>query len=196
VRDGRFREDLLRRIDLWTFELPGLRDRPEDMEPNLEWELASFANATGHVVSFSREARAEFLAFATSGEALWAGNFRDFNAAVVRMATLARGGRIDSALVREEIERLRFAWAGPEPEGAGDDAVSEVLGARRAAETDLFDRVQLAEVLRVCARSRSLSDAGRTLFAASRAQKASRNDADRLRKYLARWDLTFDDARA
>src|SRR5262245_36555365 len=30
VRSGAFREDLLARIDLWTFRLPSLRDRPED----------------------------------------------------------------------------------------------------------------------------------------------------------------------
>jgi transcriptional regulatory protein RtcR len=31
VREGRFREDLLARINLWTFSLPGLRSRPEDI---------------------------------------------------------------------------------------------------------------------------------------------------------------------
>src|SRR5262245_2228493 len=35
VRDGKFREDLLARINLWTFWLPRLRDRTEDIEPNL-----------------------------------------------------------------------------------------------------------------------------------------------------------------
>src|SRR5271169_3129459 len=39
VREGRFREDLLCRINLWTFTLPGLRLRPEDIEPNLKFEL-------------------------------------------------------------------------------------------------------------------------------------------------------------
>ena len=39
VREGRFREDLLARINLWTFSLPGLRARPEDIEPNLQFEL-------------------------------------------------------------------------------------------------------------------------------------------------------------
>jgi len=34
------------------------------------------------------------------------------------------------------------------------------------------------------------------LFAASRQDKRTPNDADRLRKYLARFDLTFDDLRA
>ena len=41
-------------------------------------------------------------------------------------------------------------------------------------------------------RSRSLSDAGRALFAVSRTKKASSNDADRLRKYLARFELRFE----
>jgi transcriptional regulatory protein RtcR len=68
-----------------------------------------------------------------------------------------------------------------------------VLGSERAAELDRFDRVQLAEVLRVCRRAKSLSDAGRQLFNVSRNRKASSNDADRLRKYLARFGLTWND---
>jgi transcriptional regulatory protein RtcR len=59
------------------------------------------------------------------------------------------------------------------------------------ADIDLFDRVQLAEVVRVCRTSRSLSDAGRRLFAVSRTRKAAPNDADRLRKYLARFGLDW-----
>jgi transcriptional regulatory protein RtcR len=35
---GVFREDLLARIDLWSYRLPALRDRPEDIEPNLDYE--------------------------------------------------------------------------------------------------------------------------------------------------------------
>jgi len=34
VRAGRFREDLLARMKLWTFRLPGLVERPADLEPN------------------------------------------------------------------------------------------------------------------------------------------------------------------
>ena len=100
VRRGRFREDLLARINLWTFRLPGLRERPEDIEPNLDHELANCDAVTGVRVSMSKEARARFLAFATSAEAIWPGNFRDFNGALLRMATLAPGGRITSDVVR------------------------------------------------------------------------------------------------
>jgi transcriptional regulatory protein RtcR len=75
----------------------------------------------------------------------------------------------------------------------GTDAVRAVLGAERAAGLDRFDRAQLAEVIAICRTSASLSEAGRALFAASRARKAAPNDADRLRKYLARFGLGFAD---
>jgi transcriptional regulatory protein RtcR len=67
-----------------------------------------------------------------------------------------------------------------------------VLSAEELASVDAFDRAQLAEVVRACRRSASLSEAGRTLFAASRQRRSSTNDADRLRKYLARFGLSFD----
>ena len=70
---------------------------------------------------------------------------------------------------------------------------AEVLGEEGAAALDRFDRVQLDDVLRVCRMAPTLSAAGRVLFAQSLAQRASTNDADRLRKYLARFGLAFQD---
>ena len=67
-----------------------------------------------------------------------------------------------------------------------------MLDEQAVTEIDPFDRVQLAETIRVCRASRSLSDAGRTLFAAARARRTSANDADRLRKYLARFGLEWN----
>ena len=96
VRDGRFREDLMARINLWTFYMPGLRDRIEDIEPNLDYELEQYARRAGKRVTFSKEARDRFLKFAVSHEARWNGNFRDLNGALVRMATLAPGSRAGS----------------------------------------------------------------------------------------------------
>ncbi|MBI2930961.1 MAG: sigma 54-interacting transcriptional regulator [Planctomycetes bacterium] len=191
VQEGRFREDLLARINLWTFRLPGLRERGEDIEPNFDYELDRFAQRTGAHVTCSREARQRFLAFATSREAAWAGNFRDLNGAVARMATLAPGGRISVREVEEELERLRTSWERPSAEE--DELLVSIVGAERVSELDPFDRVQLAEVLRICRRSRSLSEAGRTLFSASRTRKKSANDADRLCKYLARFGLLWKD---
>lgn len=195
VGKGTFREDLLARIDLWTFRLPGLRERPEDIEPNLDYELAEWTRKTGRRVTFNKEARARFLRFATARDTLWAGNFRDFNAAVTRMATLTPGGRIDVPTVDEEIGRLRQSWRGRRDIAAGtpDDArLRALIGERQASTLDRFDRVQLADVLRVCGDAASLSAAGRVLFAESRKKKTRPNDADRLRKYLARFDLSWD----
>lgn len=209
VARGRFREDLLARINLWSFELPGLKDRREDIEPNLEFELERFSQRGGKRIAFSREARDAFLDFATSPRAAWSSNFRDLNSALTRMATLAAGGRITRELVEEEILRLqaRWQWAdsgareasgahqhGRESAGSPDSLVARALGQERLRELDRFMLVQLEDVLRVCVESRSLSEAGRRLFAASRATKRSSNDADRLRKYLARFGLDWESA--
>lgn len=191
VTGGRFREDLLARINLWMFELPALRDRPEDMEPNLDYELTRWTETHGERVTLSREARKLFLDFARAPEAIWSGNFRDFSAAFERMATLADGGRITEDGVREEVERLRATWRRPEATPRSG-LVERYVSPRIKEELDLFDRVQLEEVLRVCLESKSLSDAGRTLFAHSRTRKASVNDADRVRKYLKRFGLEWD----
>jgi transcriptional regulatory protein RtcR len=169
--------------------MPGLKDRVEDIEPNLEYELEQYARRTGKRVTFSKEARERFLRFAISAEALWAGNFRDLNGAVVRMATLAAGGRITIEVGNEEVQRLRSAWQAQPDDGV--DLLAKLLGMERINELDLFDREQLIGVIRVCRNSRTLSEAGRVLFSTSRGRKKTVNDADRLRKYLARFGLDW-----
>jgi len=193
VREGKFREDLLARINLWTFKLPALKERLEDIEPNLEYELEKFASRAGKRVTFNKEALARFLKFASSGEADWTGNFRDLNGAVVRMATLAPGGRISLAVVEEEIERLRQSWQSMKG-AANAENLSELerfFSRDEFARLDLFDRLQLANVLQVCREASTLSEAGRNLFSTSRNRKTTTNDADRLRKYLARFGLDW-----
>lgn len=192
VGRGRFREDLLARINLWTFEMPGLARRPEDIEPNLAYELDRYTERHNSRVTFNKEARDRFLSFAVSPQALWTANFRDLNGAVTRMATLSRGGRITKANVEEEIARLQAMWRGPAKD-AEEDIVNEMLGPETAGELDLFDRAQLAQVLKICRTCKSLSEAGRRLFAVSRNRRSKPNDADRLRKYLARFGIQWLD---
>jgi len=194
VAEGRFREDLFARINLWTYALPDLAQRPEDIEPNIEHLLMLHASEANRVVRFNAEARTAYLRFAQSAEALWSGNFRDLSASVTRLATLADGGRITVGLVQAEIARLRWLWqraTAPSRE-ADDIPLAALLGPERDAALDLFDRLQLEAVLRVCRQARTLSDAGRQLFHASRTQRTVVNDADRLRKYLAKHGLSWD----
>ncbi len=194
VRSGRLREDLLNRIDLWTFPLPGLRDRPQDIEPNVQYELDRLPLVVGRAVHFTRTAYRRFLAFANGPDAAWSGGFRDLNGAIKRMGTFARGGRIDEAIVADEIARLRARWADeaePEVSSWEPALVEHALSAEDLRELDRFDRAQLEEVLQVCRQVGSLSEAGRILFAASRRRKRSHNDAHRLSRYLARFGIDW-----
>ncbi|MEN9355301.1 MAG: hypothetical protein RL318_2626 [Fibrobacterota bacterium] len=186
VAKGSFREDLLARIRMWHFVLPGLAQRPLDLEPNLDFELERLRNLEGRQISMTREARDAFLAWGTSAQASWRGNFRDLSAAVTRMALLS-DGRIGLSDVKEEIQRLMRDWTGYSIPSA--TPLPSIVG-----EIDLFDQAQLAQVLEVCKRSASLAEAGRTLFAVTRRSKESPNDSDRLRKYLARFGLSWSEA--
>lgn len=120
-----------------------------------------------------------------------AGNFRDLNAAVCRMATLAESKRIGVDAVDEEIKRLRAAWGASPSVAADDEQLPRLLGPERLVQLDLFDRAQLQFVIRICRESTSLSDAGRKLYAVTREKRKANNDADRLRKYLLKFGLTW-----
>ncbi|MFZ2960291.1 MAG: RNA repair transcriptional activator RtcR [Candidatus Ozemobacteraceae bacterium] len=204
VRNGRFREDLFARIKFWSFRLPGLVERAEDIEPNITFELQTRSREIGKPVTFSSEARASYQKFATSSEALWPANFRDLNNSISRMALLCDGNRISHADVHKEVERLTREWQedleeeqereqGNDYRGEGnDETIHRLLGSQVASTIDLFDRIQLAEVIRVCRTSMSLADAGRKLFAESRKQRRNVNDSDRLRKYLQRFQITWE----
>jgi transcriptional regulatory protein RtcR len=192
AQSGRFRDDLLARIDLWAFRLPGLRERREDIAPNLDYELEQHTRRTGVRVTFNREARERFLSFTVSPEATWDRNFRDLSGAITRMCTIAAGGRITLEVVNEEIERLRRAWSKTAGSSDRENLLEATLGSEAVQRLDVFDRMQLANVIEVVSTSRSLSEAGRALFANSREKKSSSNDADRLRKYLSRFGTSWD----
>lgn len=191
VRQGLFREDLLARINLWTYELPSLKNRMEDLEPNIEHELQHFTRKAGYKVSFNKAAKNDYLQFANSPQALWRANFRDLNSSITRMATLAEGGRITEGIVQGEIRRLQSAWQVFQDEPATEDSLAHYLTPEQLDNLDLFDRLQLKEVIRVCKASRSLAEAGRELFNVSRDKKSSTNDSHRVKQYLQKFGLTF-----
>lgn len=189
VAQGLFREDLLARIDIWMFHLPGLAKRSEDIEPNIDFELQRHAREQGHMVRFNAEARRRYLSFATSSEALWTGNFRELSASVTRMATLADSGRIGLEQVEDELTRLQAGW------GTARAPTSPMAHLISQLQIDLFDRMQLESVIAVCRTAKSQAEAGRKLFGHTRLAKDNPNDSDRIRKYLARFELSWDEVR-
>lgn len=189
VSAGQFRLDLLARLNTWSFTLPPLRSRTEDIEANLLHELDRCERNLGVHVGFNSDARSQYLEFAKDPATHWPGNFRDFSGSIRRLCTLAPRGRITRAMVTSEIDMLQSDWSSGQ---SNDDykLVADVLGGG-ASDVDPFDLVQLAEVIRVCRTSTSLSAAGRTLFAVSRSKRKTQNDADRLRKYLSKFGLEW-----
>ena len=192
VQAGRFREDLFARINIWHYTLPALADRREDIAPNIEHQLALAAQELGRATRFNKEAYALYLDFALSRQSLWRGNFRDLAASIMRLATLAPQGRITADLVRAEIARLQYLWA--ENVENTEKSVFRLPENIRREDWDLFDLQQLENVLAICRQSKSMAEAGRALFNVSRNSRSTPNDSDRLRKYLARFGLTWADA--
>jgi transcriptional regulatory protein RtcR len=194
VRNGLFRGDLLARIELWSYVLPALRERPEDIQPNLEFELDQVRRATGKRVRMSKDVIKRFLRFAQSPEALWTANFRSLKGMVTRMATLAENGVITATVLDQEISRLKEKWTADHGPEDCDALLRPLLGDEKLNGLDLIDRFQLASVIEVCRQCESAADAGRKLFAATRHQKS--NDSDRIKKYLANFGLHFSDLKA
>jgi len=108
------------------------------------------------------------------------------------MSTLAPGGRMTKDVVQEEISRLKVLWNAAEKD-IDKKLLNEVIGAVHAEQLDRFEKVQLADALKVCKESKSMSEAGRKIFAFSRKNKRKSNDSDRLRKYLAKYDIKWND---
>ncbi|MGP4864399.1 RNA repair transcriptional activator RtcR [Psychrobacter sp. T6-5] len=208
VADGEFRADLFARLNTWTFFLPSLKDRIEDLPANIDYELARLGSEQQYQYRFEPAARAYFEAFAMSHAATWQGNFRDLSASMTRLTTLCEGKVIRMPDVKAEITRLKHLWALPnsaqhqadkayapsltEQQAHADTVLSRHLSSDDKDALDPFDAVQLAYVIEVCYQHSSQAAAGRYLYANSRNQLKSNNDSDRLRKYLLKFGLRFD----
>ena len=193
VAEGRFREDLFARINLWTYTLPGLAQRPEDIEPNIDHLLARTRPRTGRVVRFNAEARAALPALRAQPRGALerqlprpVGQRDAAGDAGRRRAHHDRAGRC-----RDRAAALAVEARHARRRAARRSTSAALLGPEREAELDLFDRLQLEAVCACAASARTLSDAGRQLFEASRTQRSVVNDADRLRKYLAKYGLQW-----
>jgi len=89
---GRFREDLLYRLNTVVLHLPPLRDRPEDIRPLAEHYLARFAEKYRRSFEgFDRSATQAINAH------LWPGNVRELGHAIERAVLMASSGWITAA---------------------------------------------------------------------------------------------------
>jgi two-component system response regulator HydG len=99
VREGKFRQDLLYRLDVVPLVLPSLRDRREDVPELLEHFLAEsrVRYPSSSVRTFSAEALDQLRAYR------WPGNVRELAHTVERLVLLARGAEIGAADLRDLV---------------------------------------------------------------------------------------------
>ena len=192
---GLFRADLLARINLWDFTLPGLKDRREDIAPNVEFETARVGRELGKNVTWSAQAMDAFMSFAL--EHTWPGNFRDLGACVTRLATLAQDARISQDDVSIEVALMSKSTVRSKEKSALEYPLTRaVLSDERVDGFDLFEIAQIEAVMHAIKTTANMAEASRKLFACSRLTKASPNDSDRVRKLLVSWGLSYADVKS
>ena len=133
VASGRFREDLLFRLNVATVTLPPLRARPGDIRPLAGHFLDLYRRKLGRPeLIFSAAA---FAALAGYG---WPGNIRELENVVHNAVLLALGPRIEA----DELRLTRSLRPVAEAPAGLDDALRALFErALLDGEPDLFDRV-------------------------------------------------------
>jgi NtrC-family two-component system response regulator AlgB len=95
---GKFREDLLYRLNVIEVTLPPLRERRSDILPLAEHLLQFFARQTGKpITGFTEESKAAFL------RCSWPGNVRELRNAIERGVILASGPLIGLADMPSQV---------------------------------------------------------------------------------------------
>jgi DNA-binding NtrC family response regulator len=131
VAQGLFREDLFYRVRVFPIRIPALRERPEDIDPLVDWYLDHLPQELGKKsVRLGAAARERLRAYD------WPGNVRELRNCLERAIILADEGVIDE-------KNLRL---GPEPvflESAREETIEQAR--ERAGQT--AERIWLVRAL-------------------------------------------------
>jgi NtrC-family two-component system response regulator AlgB len=139
VRAGRFREDLLYRLNVVELVVPPLRERPEDILPLARHFLAHFARAAKRApLELSPESEAVLLRYD------WPGNVRE---------------------LRNAMERIAILWPAQlvEPAALPDRAAPLAPARPRIGGDFTLEAVEREHIEQVLTRSRTQEEAARIL---------------------------------
>ena len=138
VREGRYREDLYYRLNVFPIDLPSLAERPDDIEP-LAASMLVFFSAQNHKLlrGFSDEALSALRSYS------WPGNLRELRNAVERAAILCGSQTVG-------VEHLP-ASISPRPSSV------------RLGDTVSLDVIEEEHIRRVMASAPSLQEAANIL---------------------------------
>jgi DNA-binding NtrC family response regulator len=141
VKEGRFREDLYYRLNVFTIALPPLRDRPSDIPLLADYFLAKFTKSMGKpIAGFADEA------LSVLGRYRWPGNVRELRNVIERAMVVAKrdviqaadlslpfdeGGCLPAVDSLEEMEQLHIRRI-LDKTGGNIAQAAELLGIERA----------------------------------------------------------------
>lgn len=135
---GQFQEDLFYRLQVFTIEVPPLRERPRDIGPLTEHLLKKHARALGIDATMSEEARQALAAHS------WPGNVRELENCIQRAMVLSAGRPIQvSDLGIGDAQK----WGATGTTGA-DPSLSYEEGKKRTVEA--FQRRYIERALAEC----------------------------------------------
>jgi NtrC-family two-component system response regulator AlgB len=139
VKAGRFREDLLYRLNVIEVTIPPLRERPEDILRLARWFLAFFArSARRSLPELSLAAEQALLHYS------WPGNVRE---------------------LRNAIERAVILWPAQviEPQAFPERIVSHTAHGPQLGGDYTLETIEREHLLRVLARTSTLEEAAQVL---------------------------------
>ena len=105
IAEGKLREDLYYRLNVFNIELPALRDRREDIRPLAEHVLSALPSS-GTLTA---------AALACLQDYDWPGNVRELQNLIERAAVLSQGQPIDVEYLPNEMTRRTTVAPPPEP---------------------------------------------------------------------------------
>ncbi|MDP4529962.1 transcriptional regulator TyrR [Alkalimonas delamerensis] len=118
VQEGKFREDLYYRLNVFTLALPALRERKQDIVPLSEHFVARFAARLGRKAPRFSESCVQFLQSYP-----WPGNVRQLENALYRAVTLLEGYQLDKEHLQLPSFTSDFGYLEQEFDGTLDEAV-------------------------------------------------------------------------
>jgi two-component system, response regulator FlrC len=149
AREGKFREDLLFRLNVVNLKLPPLRERPADVAELAQYFVKKYADANGVPVRpLSTEARK------TLALHRWPGNVRELENTIHRAVLLASGPEIGvDGILTPDGARLDQARSSPAAQVAATaEQVTRTLVGRTVADVE---RDLILETLKHCLGNRT-----------------------------------------
>ncbi|MDA8362262.1 MAG: sigma-54 dependent transcriptional regulator [Gammaproteobacteria bacterium] len=176
IKEGKFREDLFYRLNVFPIEMPPLRDRADDVPLLINELIARIEHERRGSVRLTPAAVVALIQY------LWPGNVRELANLIERLAILHPGGTVDVGDLPEKFVVPGAAGAAAPPVGDGGAPVFAVAGGRLPAEG--LDLKEHLNNLEYCLIKQALDEAGGVVAQAAKRLRLGRTTlVEKLRKY-------------